>query len=412
MRAETEPVRFTKPFTQQEPLSEAAIAAATEVMRTGRLHRYNTLAGETGEVALLERDYAAWQGARYCVAVTSGGQALQLALRAMGVRDGAPVLANAWTLAPVPGAIHAAGGRAVLVEIGPDLRIDIDDLRNKALHSGARFLMLSHMRGHIADMDAVSAVCEDAGIAMIEDCAHTMGAWWRDRRSGDFGCVACFSTQTYKHLNSGEGGLLTTDDPEIAARAVMMSGSYMLYDRHGAAPGPEAFEPMRLDMPNLSCRMDNLRATILRAELPLIEGRIARWNALYAALEAGISGAAGLATIPRPEAERMVGSSFQFQVTGALAEDVPGFVARCAARGVELKWFGADRPAGFTSRYDSWRYLGTAEDLPKTRAALAPTLDLRLPLTFEPADATLIARILTEEAAAGAPARPATAAAE
>jgi dTDP-4-amino-4,6-dideoxygalactose transaminase len=78
--------RFTGNFTQQPPLPEAGIAAAIEVMRSGRLHRYNTLPGELSETALLEREYASWQGARYCLALASGGQAMQIALRASGVR--------------------------------------------------------------------------------------------------------------------------------------------------------------------------------------------------------------------------------------------------------------------------------------------------------------------------------------
>ena len=96
---------FRGSFTQQEPIPEEGIAAAVEVMRTGRLHRYNTLPGEEAETVLLEREYATWQDARYCLAVASGGQAMQIALRAAGVKPGDKVLTNAFTLAPVPGAI-------------------------------------------------------------------------------------------------------------------------------------------------------------------------------------------------------------------------------------------------------------------------------------------------------------------
>ena len=67
-------------------------------------------------------------------------------------------------------------------------------------------------------------------VTVIEDCAHTMGGGWGDVPSGRHGLVGCYSCQTYKHVNSGEGGLFVTNDPEVAARAVMLSGSYMLYD--------------------------------------------------------------------------------------------------------------------------------------------------------------------------------------
>jgi dTDP-4-amino-4,6-dideoxygalactose transaminase len=111
---------------------------------------------------------------------------------------------------------------------------------------------MSHMRGHIADMDVVVTLCDKYGVALIEDCAHTMGAYWNGKRSGSFGLVACFSTQTYKYLNSAEGGFLTTDNPELMAKAVMHSGSYMLFERHDAGPDVETFKDIKLDTSNYS----------------------------------------------------------------------------------------------------------------------------------------------------------------
>ena len=94
---------FTKPFTQQEAIPEAGIERAVDILKTGRLHRYNLLPDEAGEAASLEMEYAEWQGTDYCVACTSGGYAIQLGLRICGVEPGDKVLANAYTLAPVPG---------------------------------------------------------------------------------------------------------------------------------------------------------------------------------------------------------------------------------------------------------------------------------------------------------------------
>ncbi|MGF1446695.1 MAG: DegT/DnrJ/EryC1/StrS family aminotransferase [Pikeienuella sp.] len=399
--------RFEKSFTQQEPIPEEAIARAGELLRSGRLHRYNTAAGETSEATRLEAEYAAWQGARFCLALTSGGQALQIALRATGVRPGTKVLANAYTLAPVPGALHATGAEVVLVEIDENWHTDIADLAAKAEATGATHLMLSHMRGHICDMDAVLEVVRAHGLTLIEDCAHTMGARWKGTRSGNFGHVGCFSTQTYKHMNSGEGGFLTTDDPEIAARAVVTSGSYMLYGTHGAIPEEEVFRRLRLEAPNCSARLDNLRAALLRAQLPRLEDNIRRWNDRYDVLARGVAEIPGLRVPSRAQHEAYVGSSFQFQVTGAPPERIPELLARCAERGVEIKWFGAAEPKAFTSRFDSWRYLGDVPDLPRTRAVLATTCDLRIPLTFEPEDCATIVQIIAEEMAATSAARPA-----
>ena len=253
------------------------------------------------------------------------------------------------------------------------------------------------MRGHIADMSAVVALCEQYDVTLIEDCAHTMGASWDGKKSGRFGKVACFSTQTYKHLNSGEGGLLTTDDDEIIARAIIYSGSYMLYARHGTLPAPEVFADIRLDTPNYSGRMDNLRAAILRAQLPLLEQNCARWNNRYQALEQRLAQNSQLQLPTRPRQESYVGSSLQFRVPALEENQISEFIANCAARGVELKWFGGAEPQGFTSRYDSWRYIEDRQHLPQTLEILASTFDLRIPLTFSLDDMEMIGGIIADE---------------
>jgi dTDP-4-amino-4,6-dideoxygalactose transaminase len=390
---------FRGSFTQQDPIPEAGIEAALEVMRHGRLHRYNLAPGEVGEVAALEEAFATLTGARYCLAVASGGAAMALALRAAGVGLGDAVLSNAFTLAPVPGAIHAVGARAVFVETTEDLTIDLEHLAAQAQASGARVLLLSHMRGHIADMDALMVWAHGAGVAVIEDCAHTMGATWNGVPSGRHGLAGCYSTQTYKHMNSGEGGLIVTDDAELMARAILMSGSYMLYDRHRAAPPPEAFAGLRLDVPNISSRMDALRAAVLRPQLAILADRCRAWTARYRVVEHGLRGVPGVALIDRPVAEGFVGSSFQFRLPGWPAPAIAALVAACKSRGVELKWFGATDPHGYTSAYRHWRFADPAP-LPRTDEVLAGLLDMRLPLTFTLDDCRLIARIIAAEVTA------------
>jgi dTDP-4-amino-4,6-dideoxygalactose transaminase len=387
---------FNGSFTQQEPIPEDGIEAAIAVLRHGRLHRYNTAPGEVCETALLEEEFAALTGAKYCLAVASGGYAMGCALRAIGIGVGDKVLSNAFTLAPVPGAIAAVGAQPVFVEVTEALTLDLDDLVIKAKASGARVLMLSHMRGHLCDMDALTELCCDLGITMIEDCAHTMGAAWKGVPSGRHGLIGCYSMQTYKHINAGEGGFLISDDAQAMARAILLSGSYMLYARHRAAPPPEVFDAIRLDTPNVSGRMDNLRAAILRPQLRQLGDRVARWRALYRSLEAGLANTPGLHLVPRPPEETYVGSSFQFLLRGWPAALVTALVARCFARGVELKWFGAEHPIAFTSRYDHWRYANPVP-LPQTDRILAGLIDLRLPLTFSTDDTAQIARIIRAE---------------
>jgi dTDP-4-amino-4,6-dideoxygalactose transaminase len=395
---------FTGSFTQQEALDDTVIAAATEILRSGRLHRYNSGPEELSKASELEQAYAAYQGARYCLACASGGYAMAIALRAAGLSSGEAVLTNGFTLAPVPGAIAAAGGKPLLVEITEDLVIDLQDLDRKAGASGARFLLLSNMRGHLADMEQLAAIVRKRDLILIEDCAHTMGAAWNGRKSGSFGLAGCFSTQTYKHLNSGEGGLLTSDDPEFMARAIILSGSYMLYERHGAAPPAEVFERIRLETPNMSGRMDNLRAAVLLPQLARLEDSIERWNDRYRAVEQVLVAAQGIAVPRRPQEERYVGSSIQFRLPGISPALAAAFVAANKALGVELKWFGATEPVAFTSNHHSWRYVDR-QSLPETDRILSSLFDMRLPLTFSVEDCRHIGSIIAHCAAElGAPA--------
>ena len=121
---------FTKQFTLQEAIPESAIDAAVQVMRSGRLHRYNTLPGEKSETDLLEIEFADYMGVPYCLACSSGGYALHIAMRAAGVKAGDKVLCNAFTLAPVPGAIHNSGAVPVLVDVDEDYCIDLEKPRH------------------------------------------------------------------------------------------------------------------------------------------------------------------------------------------------------------------------------------------------------------------------------------------
>ena len=386
---------FTRPFTQQEPINQEAIDAATKVLKSGRLHRYNTIENELSEAALLEEEYATYQQSKYCLACASGGYAMSVALKAAGLKLGESVLTNTFTLAPVPGAISNAGGNPIFVEITKDLILDLEDLSKKAEESGARFLLISHMRGHLVDMDQLMKIVNENNLILIEDCAHTMGAQWKDQRSGNFGLAGCFSTQTYKHLNSGEGGLLTSNDEEFMARAIIYSGSYMLYERHGAAPSSKVFEDIRLETPNYSGRMDNLRASILRPQLKNLEKNITRWNQRYQAVETALKEIKGIEVPLRFKEERYVGSSIQFRLPGITVTEAELFIKKNKELGVELKWFGNDDPSGFTSNHKSWKYVGR-QQLNNSDEILSSLFDLRLPLTFSIDDCIHLSKIIIE----------------
>jgi dTDP-4-amino-4,6-dideoxygalactose transaminase len=391
--------RLTLDLGAPPPVPPEGIAAAEAVLRSGWTHRYGETLGDASEAALLEAEFAAHLGTRYCVAINSCGSAMFLALVCTGVRPGDKVLMNAFTLAPVPGAVAHAGAEHVLVEVTRDLVIDLDDLARKAQASGARHLLLSHMRGHIADMARLMVLCDQLGVTVIEDCAHTMGAGWAGRATGTFGKVGCFSLQAYKHINGGEGGLLVTDDEDVAARAILHSGSYMLYRQHRARPADEVFARWKDVTPNYSMRMSNLVAAVARPQIGLLAERARVWNDRYGRLATLLGAIPGIRLPERPQEEEFVQSSIQFAVAGLDEAAFARFLAGCRARGVYLKWFGAREAEGYTSVSGQWRYLANPHTPPATEAVLERLCDMRIPLTLAEADCATIARIVAEELA-------------
>jgi len=384
---------FGKDLSTPEPIPEEAIERAVDLMRSGRLHRYGEQGSGYSEPSLLEQDYAAYVGSKYCVAVSSCGAAMFIALKALGVKPGDKVLTSTFTLAPVPGAIAHAGAKPVLVETTVDYTTDLADLENKIISSGAKVFLLSHMRGHITDLQAVSALCDAHGVALIEDCAHTMGAKWDGKHTGTWGKVGCYSAQTYKHINSGEGGLLVTDDDDVAAQAILMSGCYMMYDQHILRPAPEVFARWKYITPNFSMRMSNLAAALLRPQIGQLVDRGLRWNHIYASLEREL-GKAPHVTIPARDAkEEFVASSIQFTLD-LQPNQIERFLKECELRGLYIKWFGSAEPVAFTSNYEHWHYLTSQPDIPDSKAVLNQLLDLRTPMSLTDDDCNLIGRIV------------------
>ena len=252
-----------------EPIPEAARAEVNRLLSTGDLFRYT--AAEGSPVALLEQEFADLLGARYALAVASCSAALFLSLKALDLPRGARVLIPAFTFAAVPSAVVHADCVPVLVEVGENYRVDMADFAEKL--DGADAVLISHMRGHTSDMDAIMDLCDAQGIPVVEDAAHSLGTEWHGRKIGTIGKVGCFSFQSYKLVNAGEGGILITDDPEIAARCVIMSGAYESnWKKH---PGMQnSYMLWQNKLPLYNMRMQNLSAAVIRPQLCEVAGRV------------------------------------------------------------------------------------------------------------------------------------------
>ena len=251
-----------------EAIPAAALIAIEAMLGSGDLFRYT--AAKDAPVALLEAEFSDLLGAKYALAVASCSAALFLALKALDLPRGARVLIPAFTFAAVPSAVVHADCVPVLVEVGTNYRVDMADFAAK-LDGSIAAVLISHMRGHTSDMDAIMALCDARGIPVIEDAAHSLGTTWNGQNIGTIGKIGCFSFQSYKLVNAGEGGILITDDPELAARCIIMSGAYEEnWKKH---PGLQnSFGHWQNRLPLYNMRMQNLSAAVIRPQLPEIGG--------------------------------------------------------------------------------------------------------------------------------------------
>ena len=191
-----------------------------------------------------------------------------------------------------------------------------------------------------------------------------------------------------------------TDDPDIAARVVIMSGSYMMYSQHGARPPLESFEAVRDVTPNFSMRMTDVSAALLRPQLRAFRGWSSALNRSYALLEAGFATVPHLRPVRRDQREEYVGSSIQFTVENLDPETTARFLCEANDHGVFLKWFGAERTARFTSRYDQWGYIEAGSVCARADSILPRLMDMRISVKFDEEDCRMIVAVLREATAA------------
>jgi dTDP-4-amino-4,6-dideoxygalactose transaminase len=377
-----------------EPIPEAARAEIERLLATGDLFRYT--APENAPVAILEREFAELLGTKYALAVSSCSAALFLSLLGLGLKPGTKVLIPGFTFAAVPSAVVHANCQPVLVEVAENYRIDMGDFAAK-LTGDIGAVIISHMRGHTSDMDAIMALCDAAGVPVVEDAAHSLGTLWGGQNIGTIGRVGCFSFQSYKLINAGEGGILVTDDADLVARAVIMSGAYEHnWAKHIASPDDAlsaAFARWQNLLPLYNLRLSNLSAAIVRSQLPELARRVRDGRANHDYVAGLLNGSPWLHVPPALKPETRAPDSIQFNLTGfADDSEARAYADAAAARGVKVQIFGlsTDNARAFWN----WKFIGDQPDLPQTRAMLMRACDVRLPARLQKADLDFIAGAL------------------
>lgn len=382
-----------------EPIPEAARAEIDRMLRTGDLFRYT--APHEAPVTLLEHDFADFIGARYALAVSSCSAALFLSLKALGLPRDARVLIPAFTFAAVPSAVVHADCVPVLCEVGDNYRIDMADFETR-LDDGIAAVIISHMRGHTSDMDRIMTACDARGVPVIEDAAHSLGTTWGGRNIGTIGRMGCFSFQSYKLVNAGEGGIMVSDDADLVARAVIMSGAYEHnWAKHLTAADPAleaAFARWQNELPLYNMRMSNLTAAIIRPQIAEIPRRVRQGRANHDHVAATLDASPWLEVPAKLGPEDRAPDSIQFNLVGMGEDEARAFADAAAARGVGVQVFGlsADNARAFWN----WRFLpGGVPELPRTRAMLMRACDTRLPARLGREDLDFIAAALVGAAA-------------
>jgi dTDP-4-amino-4,6-dideoxygalactose transaminase len=369
------------------PLPDSLRAEIDRLMMSGDLFRYT--AEENAPAALLEAEFAALTGSRFALAVSSCSAALFLSLKALDLPANACVLIPGFTFAAVPSAVIHAGCLPVLCEVGEDYRIEMDDFAAKLPQVDA--VIISHMRGHTSDMDAIMALCDAANVPVIEDAAHSLGTTWHGRNIGTIGRIGCFSFQSYKMINAGEGGILVTDDADLVARAIIMSGAYEHnWKKHPVVQSAFAAHQNRLPLYNL--RLSNLSAAVARAQLPELPRRIRDGLRNHDLVAARLT-ASPYVAVPRPlPPEVRAPDSIQFNLRGLDDRAINAFAQAAARAGVKVQVFGqsTDNARAFWN----WQFIPDLPELPHTRAMLMRACDVRLPVHLSPEQCNAIADAL------------------
>jgi 3-amino-5-hydroxybenzoate synthase len=277
------------------------------------------------EVDSFEREFGAYHGTPHALAVTNGTHALEVALEVLGVGPGTEVIVPAFTFISSSLAAQRLGAVAVPVDVDLGTYCVDPAAVEAAITPRTKVVMPVHMAGQFADMDALSKIAADAGVALLQDAAHAQGAQWQGKRAGELGSVAAFSFQNGKLMTAGEGGAVLFPDEELRERAFLVH----------SCGRPRTDRDYLHSTTGSNYRMGEFTAAVLRAQLSRLDAQIAvreqRWP-LLASLLAEIPGVVPQGTDPRTD--RNPHYMAMFRVPGITLERRRAVVDALIARGV------------------------------------------------------------------------------
>ena len=308
--------------SEVEELYEQLREATDRVLRSGVF-----IGGP--EVAGFEREAADFLGVRHAIGLNSGTDALVIGLEALGVGPGDEVITTAFSFFATSEAVLRLGAVPVFCDVDPvTLNIDTEHIESLVTER-TKALLPVHLFGLPAPMTKLLEVAERHQLAVVEDCAQAFGARSAElggRRVGGLGTLGAFSFYPTKNLGAyGDGGMLTTDDDDLAAVVRSLRS-------HGSSPA----DKYRHDRLGHNSRLDAMQAAILRVKLPLVDGWNARRRALAAEYQAEMTAAGAQQVVLPPAASDHVYHQFTVQVP---ADERPAYEVSLASAGVEFSRF-------------------------------------------------------------------------
>ena len=345
---------------------------------TKKLFRYQ-FKDSPSAVNSLEKIICNYVNSEFALGVSSATNAIFLALKATGVNSNSKVLIPAFTFTAVPSAVVQCGAEPILIDITDNYVIDLKDLEAKIISSQSKYLLLSHMRGHLCDMDEVVKICKKYSITLIEDAAHALGVKWNGKHAGTFGIAGIYSLQSYKIINAGEGGLLVTNDPHIFWKSVFMSGSYEKNYLLHSSKKINIAEKYVNQLPVFNVRMNNLTGALAIPQIKNIESTIEKVNKNYNQfLDSLIDNRLVLFPKSLPSV-RPVRDSAQMHIR-LNEESCLKLKSDLNNSGIPISYFGGENNTN-ARLYQNWKFIKTNDALvPNTKKNLSNVFDLRLPI--------------------------------
>ena len=336
------PVR-SRPLPQEwcgaHYMDEVECDAAARVCRSKTLFRYYGL-NLQNEVSRLEREFAEYIGVRYGLAVSSGTAALQVAIGALGIGPGDEVLIPGYFWVSTVGAVVRAGAIPVLVDCDDTFDMDPQDAARK-ITARTKAILVVHMGGVIGRIAEIVALARQRNLKVVEDCAQAAGARQKGVKAGAFGDLSIFSFQMNKHMTSGEGGMVMTNDEHLYRRAEAIHD--LGYPRNEA--GRLVMDDPSMQLWGIGCRMSELTGAVARVQLKKLERITGAMRSAKLEIKKALADELTFREVPDPDGDA---GSFLMTVFPTREQSLK-FTAALRAEGVV-----ADKGGMYPVHMDEW----------------------------------------------------------